>query len=106
VVAVAHDREAQRIRREAILRCRGQLSAAATAQQFETTKRAVQTIWTAQYGKRTATKWRCPCGCVAKGPTCAAGHAAPWIADDQQLADELNALHAEGWDDDDELDEQ
>lgn len=86
----------RKARREAILRCKGELPIRTTAELFGTTIAAVKSIWydIRPYTRRPQ-KWRCHCGALAMGSSCHLGHAAPWVTDDQQLRQEIDHLPPE-----------
>jgi hypothetical protein len=82
-----------------VLRCKGQMSARATAEQFNVTVAQVKTAWTRGTPKSTLPKWRCCCGRVTNETHCAIGHPAPWHVADEHQAAMLRSLAAEPWTD-------
>lgn len=84
--------------RAAIARCKGHLSARATAATFGVKEGLVKGIWQRGSGlPAPALRWRCGCGAIATGDVCGCGAPSAWYAADQRTANEIAALGEEGW---------
>lgn len=80
--------------REAVIRCRGQMSARATAAAFGCSHRHVLDLWNrgpvedreAEQNPPFPSRWRCArCHALADGDQCVCGEAAAWVQEERYI---------------------